>query len=105
MSAYRIKVDLVRIHRHFNWTRNCTIPEAVLTSGLAAIAGMDAFRGAAGSIAIWLLRMVQQKEADGVGQHSRCERCARACFGNAPGRSTWIGCTMSISLVSVAKRI
>src|SRR5258708_22614096 len=97
MSAYRIKVDLVRIHRHFNWTRNCTIPEAVLTSGLAAIAGRDTSGGAAGSIAIWLLRVGQPKGADGVGKHGRCERYARPqCFVDPPDRSTWVGCTMSI---------
>ena len=37
-----------------------------MTSGLAAIAGRIR-QGAAGSIAIWLLRVVEPKEADGVG--------------------------------------
>ncbi len=74
-----------------------TVPEAVLTNGLAAIAGRDTSGGAAGSIAIWLLRVGQPKGADGVGQQGRCERYARArCFGDPPGRSTWVGCTMPI---------
>jgi hypothetical protein len=75
-----------------------TFPEAVVTSGLAAIAGTDTSGGAAGSIAIWLLRVGQPKEADGVGQHGRCEQYARACSGDpsaaahgssAPCRSSW----------------
>ena len=100
MSANRIKADLVRYvdtseldpERTFP---SHTVPEAVVTSGLAAIAGRDTSGGAAGSIAIWLLRVGQPKKADGAGQHGRCERCARACFGDPPGRSTWIGCNLA----------
>src|SRR5712664_3473092 len=90
MSAYRIKVDLVRIHRHFDWTRNCTIPEAVLTSGLAAIAGRIR-QGAAGSIAIWLLRVVQPKEADGLGS------TVDANGDSVPTRPQHIGCTINLA--------
>jgi hypothetical protein len=49
---------------------------------------LDLIEEVLGSIAIWLLRVGQPKEADGVGQHGRCERYARACFGDPPGRST-----------------
>ena len=66
-----------------------TVPEAVFTSGLAPIAGRDTSGGAAGSIAIWLPRVGQLKEADGVEQYGRCERYARArCFGDPSGRNT-----------------
>ena len=44
-----------------------------MTGGLAAIAGRDTRGGAAGSIAIWLLRVGQPKESDWVGQHGRCD--------------------------------
>src|ERR1700737_2809742 len=40
--------------------------EAGFTSGLAAIAGRDTSGGAAGSIAIWLLRVEQPKGTDGL---------------------------------------
>src|SRR5712672_3635140 len=78
-----------------DWTRNCTIPEAVLTSGLAAIAGRDT----SGCRGLYSDLAPARGAAEGsrrVGQHSRCERYARACFGDPSGRSTWIGCTMSI---------
>jgi hypothetical protein len=47
------------------------------------IAGRDMGGGAAGSMAIWLLRVGHPMGADGVEQHGRCERYARArCFGD-----------------------
>src|ERR1039457_919358 len=41
-------------------------------------AGRDMGGGAAGSMAIWLLRVGHPMGADGVEQHGRCERYARA---------------------------
>jgi hypothetical protein len=71
--------------------------EAGFTRGLAAIAGRDTSGGAAGSIAIWPLRVEQPKGTDGLSSTVDAND-ARECgvFGDPPGRDTWGGCTMSI---------
>ena len=65
--------------------------KAVLTNGLAAIAGRDTSGGAAGSIAIWLLRVVQPKEADGLGSTVDANDTRERVSVTNPDRSTWIG--------------
>ena len=67
MSAYRIKVDLVRIHRHFRLDPELHYPGGRVDQRSSGNRGKGYVRGAAGSIAIWLLRVVQPKEADGLG--------------------------------------
>jgi hypothetical protein len=51
--------------------------EAGFTSGLAAIAGRDT---SGGSVAIWLLRVEQPKEADGLSSTSMRTMRASAVF-------------------------